>query len=75
MIDADGQTLGPKVEGEMDVIIPPQMDSSVSNLILQMNGLMLPRHGTFQFDFVVDGRQVATVPLYVRPPQQLRRAA
>jgi len=75
MIDADGQAIGPKIEGEVNVAFAPGHESITMNLILGMNGLPLPRYGTYQFDFVLDGRQVATAPLYVVPPEQMRRAA
>ncbi len=75
LIDQDGQPHGPRIDGEINIGVNPESETSVSNLILNINGLPIPRFGTFHFDFTVDGGLKARIPLYVRPMNQVRKAA
>lgn len=76
MIDADGKPIGPNLQGELHVLAPPPgIDTTVQNLILNMNGLPLPRYGSYEFNFVLDGRQVIAVPLNIISPPAHWKAA
>jgi hypothetical protein len=65
LIDEDGRPHGPKIEGKSDIRVPPDRESMVANMILNINGLPLPRFGTYHFDLVVDGDLKARLPLHL----------
>jgi hypothetical protein len=65
VIDEDGQNIAPKLEGEISIRFAPGMDSSVANLILNIQGLELKKYGRYQIDLAVDGQLQASLPLRV----------
>lgn len=65
-IDEDGIEVLPKIEGNLEVRLTDGTDSAASNIILDINGLKLPRFGRYAIDLAIDGRQEATIPLYVK---------
>lgn len=76
LIDEDGRQAGFEMKGDAHIRIDDGLDSAVTNLILQINGLPLPRYGTYHFDLVIDGQLRARLPLRFRPlPDQQRKAA
>jgi len=66
IIDADGNTAGPDLHNTILVRIPPNEDSRIQNLILNIQGLKLERYGQYRVDLAINGRQVASAPLKVR---------
>lgn len=75
LIDADGNPHGPKLEGQANIVVPAGFDSVALNLILDINGLPLPRFDSYSFDFAVDGQQRASMPLRFVPAAQAQKAA
>ena len=75
LIDQDGRPHGPRIDGEVNVVFNPEHETVVTNLILNVNGLQLPRFGVFHFDLIVDGSLKARMPLYVRQVNQMPKAA
>lgn len=71
LINADGQPVVPGMEGNMNMRVPPEAESTAVNLAINLQGLPLKEFGTYYFDLAIDGRQVARLPLTVRraPPQ------
>lgn len=65
IIDADGNPVGPKPEGKVNVRMAGEARSSVANLILNIQGLEFARFGSYQVDLVVDGNVCASLPLTV----------
>ncbi|MEN8128340.1 MAG: hypothetical protein ABFR90_11140 [Planctomycetota bacterium] len=71
IIDADGNSIGPKLEGNIAVRIGDNASTAVVNLILNMQNLEFKQYGQYQIDLAVDGNVQASLPLYIRPvPQQ-----
>ncbi len=67
VIDADGRSIGPKIEDNITVRIPKNEDSFAANLILNIQRMKLEDFGDYRVDLAIDGRQEASVPLKVRP--------
>lgn len=71
IIDADGNSIGPKLEGGISVRIGDDTPAAVVNLILNMQNLEFQRYGQYQIDLAIDGSVQASLPLHIRPvPQQ-----
>ena len=66
VIDADGRSIGPKIENNINIRIPPNEDSFTTNLILNIQRMKLEDYGDYRVDLAIDGRQEASVPLKVR---------
>jgi hypothetical protein len=65
LIDEDGQHVMQPIEGRLRVRATPSA-TATSNLILNMQGLKLPRFGELAFHLQVDNKPVASLPLYIR---------
>ncbi len=71
IIDQDARSIGPKLEGKIAVRTAPGLDSSVANLILNIQGLEFKTYGTYRIDLAIDGNIRASLPLIVNEvPQQ-----
>lgn len=71
IIDYDGKSIGPKLEGSVSVHIPTD-DSSIVNLILNIQGLELKVYGSYRIDLAIDGQIQSSLPFYVREvPKQV----
>lgn len=67
VIDEDGQHVIPPLDGRTRVAMEEDRDSAVTNLILNINGLSFRDFGRYAVDLMVGGKQIASVPLHVRP--------
>ncbi len=65
IIDEDGQNIAPKLEGNISVFPTPGMDSTVANIILNIQGLEIKKFGRYQIDLAIDGQLQASLPLRV----------
>ena len=70
-IDSDGTAVMPTLDATTQVGFPPGEHSMTACLVLQIQQLKLPNFGEYSIDLGVDGRQEASIPLFVRqaPPQ------
>ena len=66
VIDDDGSPIGPDLEKTISVRVPQNDNSSVINLILNIQGLNLQKYGSYRFDLAIDGRLEASAPLILR---------
>ena len=74
IMDEDGASIGPKLDGNITVRVPDHFGTSVANLILNIRGLEFKKFGKYRIDLAVDGNIQASLPLRVnqapsRPPQ------
>lgn len=69
LIDEDGKHVIQPLEGRLRVH-GAAGTTSTSNLILNLQGLKLSRFGEMAFNLMIDGKPVATLPLYVRQLQR-----
>jgi hypothetical protein len=65
-VDDDGNMILPPLDGQITIACSDTVDSASTNLILGVQGLQLSRPGDYAINLAVDGRQVASIPLYVR---------
>ncbi len=65
IIDQDGRNIGPKLESSIDVRFAPDLDSMVTNFVLNIQGLEFKQYGKYRIDFAIDGNIQATLPLRV----------
>ena len=58
LVDADGQEVGPKIEGRFDVGRPPGSrpgDTTMFQLAVNMNNVVFPKAGDYSFSVELDG--------------------
>ena len=65
IIDQDGTSIGPKLEGKISVKTPPMLDSTVANIILNIQGLEFKSFGRYRVDIAIDGNLLASLPVRV----------
>ena len=71
IIDADGNSIGPKLEGNISVRIGENASTAVVNLILNIQNLEFKQYGQYQIDLAIDGDVTASLPLHIQTvPQQ-----
>ena len=71
MIDEDANPSGPNLEGNMNVRFTGDVDTAVSNFILNIQGLQLEKYGEYRIDLSIDGQIKGSLPFYVmEPPTQ-----
>ncbi len=68
IINQDGKNIGPNLEGGVSVKTREGSDSTVANLILNIQGLKFEQYGTYRIDLAIDGNIKASVPLRVAEP-------
>ncbi len=66
VIDQDGKAIVPRLDGNISVRVAGNVDSSVVNLILNLQRLRLENYGEYRIDLAIDGRQERTLPFNVR---------
>jgi hypothetical protein len=67
IIDADGNFIGPKLEGGISVRIGDNTSTAAVNLILNIQNLEFQQFGQYQIDLAIDGAVQASLPLHIRP--------
>jgi hypothetical protein len=66
IMDEDGNTIGPKkLGGNINVGFKEGTDSVVMNFVLHFQRLKFEKYGQYQIDLALDGRSLASLPLYV----------
>jgi uncharacterized protein DUF6941 len=73
-MDADGKAVMPTLDAATQVKFPPDEHSVTACLVLQLQQLKLPNFGEYSIDLAIDGRQEASIPLFVRPVAGARPA-
>ncbi len=72
IIDQDGNNIGPKPESSVSVKTRPGSDSTVVNLIINIQGLKFEQYGIYRIDLAIDGNIKASLPLRINePPSQV----
>ena len=72
LADEDGRAVVKPVEASVNIVFNnTSLPSMATNMILNLQGLKFPDYGGYSIDLTVDGRQEATLPLFVnRIPEQ-----
>src|SRR5262249_23645385 len=72
-IDADGKTVLPPINSEIQIQLAPGESTASLSFVLTTPQLKLSNFGEYAIDLRVDGVSLAAIPLYVRqlePPAQ-----
>jgi len=65
IVDEDGKSIGPSVDGSIGVKFPPNSVSACANLVLNINGLKFEKPGRYSVDLALDTRHEKSLPLTV----------
>ena len=65
-VNEDGQLILPPLEAQLEIACSEEIGSASTNLILGVQSLPLEKPGDYAINLAVDGRQVASIPLFVR---------
>lgn len=65
IIDEDGRSIGPKLDGNISVRVQGLVGTAVVNMILNMHGLKFNKFGQYRIDLEIDGEIQASLPLRV----------
>jgi hypothetical protein len=65
-VDSNGVEIVPSINGDLNVQMPPDLDSSTFNLSITIGQLQFDNIGKYYVQFYIDGEQKRSLPLYVR---------
>lgn len=66
-MDEDGHPVVPTIDANLAVRFGPDDESTVANLVLNLQQIKLNKHGYYSIDVAIDSRQEASLPLMVKP--------
>jgi hypothetical protein len=66
VVDEDGRSIMPSLDGTMGVKFGQEDESAVANFIINIHQLKLERVGNYSIDLAIDGRHEASLPLTVK---------
>lgn len=65
-VDADGNHVIPPTKGMIKLKFTKEQRSSSANLVLNLQGLKLAKYGEYSIDLAVDGKNNASLPVFIR---------
>ena len=68
-VDQDGAAFMQNLDATTEVRFPGDDPSATVSVALNIQQLRLPKFDEYSIDLAVDGRQEASIPLFVRPAQ------
>ena len=66
VIDEDAKPVGPKLEGCVNIKVMEGMDSTVANLILNIQRLKFEKYGKYRIDLTINNQTITDLPFTVR---------
>jgi len=66
IIDEDGKSIGPKLEGNVNVRIGDDADSTATNIVLNIQRLKFEKYGQYRIDLAIDNQIKASLPFHVK---------
>ena len=66
IIDEDGKPIGPKLEGNVNVRIGDDVDSTATNIVLNIQRLKFEKYGQYRIDLAIDNQIKGSLPFNVR---------
>jgi hypothetical protein len=66
IIDEDGKQIGPNLQGNINVNIGDDVDSSVANIILNIQRIKFEKYGQYRIDIAIDNQIKGSLPFHVR---------
>ena len=67
VVDADGKSIMPALNGKMGVRFGDGDNTAAANLIISINGLKLERYGAYSVEVSVNDRHMGSLPFFVKP--------
>ena len=68
LVDEDGKLLMPPLDANLQIRFGENDPTAVANLVLNIQGLNIEKYGEYSVILAVDGRQEASLPFFVRKP-------
>ena len=65
IVDEDGHSIGPSVDGNIEVKFPPNASSVCTNMVLNINGMKFEKPGRYAIDLAIDARHEKSLPINV----------
>jgi len=65
-VDVDGEHVIPPANGVIKINFANEQRSGSANLVLNLQGLKLAKFGEYSIDLAVNGKNSASLPLFVR---------
>lgn len=68
-VDFDGKHILPPASGIINVHFHPEQKTGSANSIINVQMVKLEKYGEYSIDLAIDGRQAASLPLFILPPR------
>ena len=73
IIDEDGKSIGPNLQGNINVNIGDKEDSTTANIVLNIQGLKLEKYGRYWIELSIDNQIKSSLPFNLREiPNQIK---
>ena len=66
MINEDGGSIGPKLNGDINVRLGDDLDLIATNFVLNIQRLKFEKYGKYRIDLAIDGQIAGSLPFIVR---------
>ena len=66
IIDEDGKSIAPKLDGNVNVRIGDDVDSRAANIVLNIQRLKFEKYGQYRIDLAIDNQIKGSLPFHVR---------
>ena len=66
IIDEDGKSIGPNLQGTINVDVVGDVGSTVTNIVLNIQRLNFEKYGQYRIDIAIDNQIKGSLPFYVR---------
>jgi len=67
-VNEDGKHIIPTANGTVNVQFPDNQRSGSANVVLNIQGLKIGQYGEYSIDLSIDGRNLSSLPLFVKKP-------
>jgi len=65
IVDEDGKSIAPSVDGNIEVRFPPNFSSVCANMVLNITGMKFDKPGRYAIDLAIDTRHERSLPINV----------
>jgi hypothetical protein len=65
-VDEDGRLVLPSIDANLAVRFTSNEESTVANLVMNMQQIKFSKYGQYSIDIAINGRQEASLPLWVK---------
>jgi hypothetical protein len=65
IVDDDGKSISPNVDGNIGVKCPQNLSSICANMVLNINGMKFEKPGRYSVDLAIDNRHEKSLPLTI----------